>query len=460
MQKPLFYKFLTIAALMLGLLIPINMISEVVHERQFYKESAMQDIARSWSGSQQVSAAVLAIPYKEATKREDDIYVDGKRRTVTKKVLLNKMLYVLPDRLQIDGLINTEERYRGIYSVPVYTAEVEIDGSFTLKNALGLKDKIENIAWGKPYLMLGVSDIRGIQRSVSLSVDGVKKEFLPGTGSTLLAQGIHAELGKMDFSKPQTISFNIQMALQGMEKLHFSPTAKHTKMKLASGWAHPSFTGNFLPTEREVNKDGFTAEWETSFFATNMQENLAKCSARQDCNAFLNNSMGLEFKEGVNVYQQTERSMKYALLFVGLTFVAFFLFEILKGLRIHMVQYGLVGFALALFYLLLVSLSEHLAFYMAYMVAAAACISLLGFYVSAVLKSLRRGIAFGTALSALYGSLYLLIRSEDHALLLGSGLIFSTLALVMISTRKIDWYKVEAGTREQLAATSPAAKKE
>jgi inner membrane protein len=246
------------------------------------------------------------------------------------------------------------------------------------------------------------------------------------------------------------LNFDVALELQGMESLSFLPTGKSTRVDLNSPWPHPKFEGRFLPKTREISGEGFSARWETSFFSSNMLEHLESCIRQNQCNAFQNNSFGVSLHQGVDIYLQAERSVKYALLFVGLTFVAFLLFEILKGLRIHAVQYGLVGIALALFYLLLISLSEHIAFGLSYIIASIACVSLISFYVSFVLRSAARGLIFAGTLSGLYGALYMLIRSEDYALLMGSGLLFGVLTFIMVITRDIDWYKIEAGAKQQL----------
>src|SRR5690606_7276579 len=199
---------------------------------------------------------------------------------------------------------------------------------------------------------------------------------------------------------------------------------------------------NFLPSDREIGASGFRANWQTSFFATNMQEVLAACDSGQECYGLANSGFGVSLVDPVDQYLMTDRAIKYALLFIGLTFAAFFLFEVLKRLAVHPVQYGLVGLSLALFYLLLVSLSEHVAFALAYGISASACVLLIGFYVSYVLHSWLRGLGFSLGLAMLYGMLYGLLSAEDYALLMGSVLVFALLACVMVLTRKLDWYGV------------------
>ena len=229
--------------------------------------------------------------------------------------------------------------------------------------------------------------------------------------------------------------------LQGMERLEFVPIGRDTLVDLHSLWPHPSFVGRFLPEQRAVTDAGFQARWRTSYFATNVEQLLNQCGQRA-CDALLENALGVTFMQPVDIYLQTERAVKYGMLFIGLTFAAFFLFELFKSLAIHPIQYALVGIALAIFYLLLLSLSEHLRFGISYLIAAVACVGLLAFYAAYLLRSLRRAVGFATLLGSLYAVLYVLLQLEDYALLMGSLLLFTIVAAVMILTRKVDWYQL------------------
>jgi inner membrane protein len=217
---------------------------------------------------------------------------------------------------------------------------------------------------------------------------------------------------------------------------------RDSRVELSSDWPHPSFIGEYLPSSREVSASGFKAHWQTSFFATNLEEALRDCVREDSCNALSARNFGVNFIDPVDQYLKTERAIKYALLFIGLTFAVFFLFEVLKRMAVHPVQYALVGMSLALFYLLLLSLSEHLSFATAYTISATACVALIGFYVSYVLHSAARGAGFAGLLALLYAMLFGLLGAEDYALLMGSVLVFGVLAGVMVLTRKLDWYGV------------------
>jgi len=245
-----------------------------------------------------------------------------------------------------------------------------------------------------------------------------------------------------------TIDFRIALTLAGTGAFNLVPVGRESRVQLRSDWPHPSFVGDFLPVKREVSDAGFDAEWQTSFFATNMEDVLARCAqSSTGCEALAGSSFGVSFIDPVDQYLKSERAAKYAFLFIGLTFAGFFLMEVLRRVSVHPIQYGLVGLALAMFFLLLLSLSEHLGFALAYLIAAAACVSLVGYYVRHVLGSRAQGLGFAAALASLYALLYGILSSEDYALLMGSLLVFGILAAIMVLTRGVSWSKLGEGAR-------------
>jgi inner membrane protein len=306
----------------------------------------------------------------------------------------------------------------------------------------GITDDYADYRFEPAFLSVGISDIRGIENDLKLHLNGAELPFAAGSADHLLANGVHAPLPNLDSVNGQRLDFAFALKLQGTEQLAVTPVGRETLVLLHSDWPHPSFVGAFLPVQREVSDKGFKATWQTSFFATNFAEALDSCVSDKNCQAFNGRKFGVSFVDPVDQYLKTDRAIKYALLFMALTFAGFLLFEVLKRLAVHPLQYGLVGLALALFCLLLLSLSEHLPCATTYAIAAVACVSLLGVYLAAVLHSALRGLGFAAALAALYGMLYGLLRAEDFALLMGSLLVFGLLAGVMLLTRKLDWYGV------------------
>jgi inner membrane protein len=289
---------------------------------------------------------------------------------------------------------------------------------------------------------LGISDIRGIGTGLKILINSQPGEFVPGSGAALLGSGIHVSLPDIDASTPLRVEFTIDLPLQGTGDFSVTPVGRESTIAMRSDWPHPSFTGDQLPTERNITAKGFTASWQTSFFATNLAEILQNCAQSPQCEHLNAPQMGVSIIDPVDQYLQTDRAIKYALLFIALTFAGFFLCEILKRAAVHPIQYGLVGLALAFFYVLLLSLSEHIGFALAYALSALACVSLLGYYIANILHSRAQGFAFGGGLAALYALLYGLLSAEDYALLMGSLLVFALLGAFMILTRKVDWFRI------------------
>lgn len=440
MNRILGFKLGAVALLILLLLIPLSMIDGLVSERQYQRAEVLQDIARSSSYRQQLTGPILVMPYTKVWHqwkthaKTGERYMEEQRRS--------GRLYFLPERFVLNGTVATEERARGIYKALLYRSDNQISGAFKLPVRFGLGDDLGLYQFATPFLSVGISDIRGISNDLQLRFNGGNLGFAPGSGDERLGAGVHAPLPQLDSQGGQVLEFAFDLKLQGTEQLSITPVGRDSRVELSADWPHPSFVGEYLPSSREVSTTGFKAHWQTSFFATNLEEALRDCVREDSCNALTARNFGVSFIDPVDQYLKTERAIKYALLFIGLTFAVFFLFEVLKRMSVHPVQYALVGMSLALFYLLLLSLSEHLSFVLAYAIAATACVLLIGFYVSHVLHSALRGGVFGLLLAALYGLLFALLNAEDYALLMGSILVFGVLTGVMVLTRKLDWYGV------------------
>jgi inner membrane protein len=447
MSKLIFNKVTIIALLTLLLLIPLSLIEDVINERSYFRAAARQDIAASWTGAQKLLGPLLVLPYQEnVTEKVWDPKLE-QHREVTKRY--RRSLLLLPDELKINASITTETRRRGLYEVPVYQAQLAIQGSFSNRGLLELlrenKNRLE-IEDGR--LAVLVSDVRGLVEQPKLSWDHAEFELLSGSGLSDDGSGMHAGIGRLDQASPKRYPFHIAVSLRGMESIAFSPVGKDTRVEVDAAWPHPSFTGRFLPTQHQIEQDRFSAVWQASAFASDMARTVQQMQ-KGDLNGFLSNTFGVSLIDPVDIYQQTERSVKYGVLFLALSFTVFFLFEVMKQLQLHPMQYLLVGLALTVFYLLLLSLSEHISFGPAYLIATLASASLIGVYLSAVLQNRPLGSAFAGLLFLLYGMLYAILRSEDNALLMGSLLLFSVLALVMLVTRKLDWYAVSEQIGQQ-----------
>lgn len=440
MQRALVIKLSAIAILVLLLIIPLSMIEGLIAERQLLRDQVVQDIARSSSYSQTITGPLLVVPYQKKV-REWEVDGENKQRFLVEREVDGK-LYFLPDEFNLDGEVKTERRARGIYEANLYHASSVISVSFDLPQYLGTGDAYGDYRFGQPFIAMGISDIRGIGNAMKLQLNGNEISFNPGTQVEFLRSGVHAPLPRLLEDRVQSLELSLGLELQGTERFSVTPIGRESKVMLGSDWPHPNFAGDYLPVEREISNDGFTARWQTSFFSTNMEELLASCTSGSDCAPFDNRNFGVTLVNPVDQYLKSERAIKYALLFFALTFAGFFLFEVLKRLALHPIQYGMVGMALALFYLLLLSLSEHLGFLSAYLISSGGCVLLIGFYVAHVLKSKWTGLGFAFSLGALYALLYGLLSAEDYALLMGAILLFGLLAVVMVMTRNLDWYSV------------------
>jgi inner membrane protein len=460
MQRTLLWKIALIGLVALLLQIPVEMIRGLVAERKQTRDGVIADIARGSSEAQRLIGPVLYVPWTrrsaEATTTIDE---SGHSRTVRTEKIERGQVALLPATLALNGTIDLQQKHRGIYQAHLYTLNATLRGSFVLPPGLAVAEGPGALEWGRALLVLGIQDTRGIRDHMQIDWDGTQPALFPGgVEAAGVPSGIHADLGFLPASKANaTHEFRIALSLLGTERLDIVPVGAATTVSLASAWPHPSFTGRILPDAgTRISSEGFAANWSSSHFATNLAQLHQRCVGSRQCDAFNQHSLAVSFIQPVDLYQTVERSVKYGFLFIGLTFAAFFLFEVLKRLAIHPIQYALVGVALAIFFLLLISLSEHLGFAAAYLIAAASCVTLIGYYVGHVLKSMRRGALFGLALSALYGLLYVLLRAEDHALLMGSLLVFACIASAMIATRRVDWYALAANPPSQEA---PAAQK-
>lgn len=434
MKNPLLRKFLMMGALTLLLCIPLRFIGLTVWERASTRDHVRQEVAASMAGEQKLAGPVLVQPYRMLVEEKSK---DGNGQERSLLVWRKGQHVWLPDSLEIDGSMKNTPRYRGIYEAQLYASSLGLKASFN--TAANPAPQGENIQWDTPYLSLGVSDVRGISQMPLGKINHRVLTFVADSGLDILPAGVHAPL-ELDVGGHYEVSLNLE--LKGMERFDLMPLGRDTRLKLSSQWPHPSFQGRYLPDDQEVGKDGFAATWRTTFLATNIERQFQSCleGFAESCEQLKANQMGVRLIEPVDVYLQSERALKYGFLFVFMAFAAFLLFELMKGLRIHAVQYLLVGAALTLFFLLLVALAEHIKFALAYGVAAAACISLLWFYVSFVLHSVWRGLGFAGLMGTLFAVLYFLLQSEDFALLMGALLLFGMLAIAMILTRHLDWF--------------------
>jgi inner membrane protein len=426
--RRLAFKAIVVGFLTLLLLVPLALINGTIQERQAYRRQAVAAVAGSFAGAQQLTGPVLVVPYTDESQVEEK---DRFGNLVLRTERDARHVLLFPASMDLRGRLTPSVRRRGLHEVRVYELQSSLDARFDA-SLPGVPSGVKR-SLGTPYLSFSIADVRGLVGSPVLTVNQRPVGLRQGRGGHLGGPGLHAILPGLIGEQRLRLRLRFESVLGGTESLAIAPVADSNTVSLSSSWPHPQFAGRFLPRTRRISEAGFSARWELSSLAAGTQEQV-----RQGADAV--DMLSVSLVEPVNAYSQADRATKYGVLFVMLTFVAFFMFELLKRLPIHPIQYGLVGLSLAIFFLLLISLSEHLAFWIAYLVASVACIGLLGVYLSAVLRSARRGLGFAAGLTLLYAALYGLLVSEDNALVLGSLMLFAILATLMLVTRRVDWY--------------------
>lgn len=445
LKHPLPAKLAALAAVGFLLLIGLTMISGVVHDRQRWRDEATRSVAQSLAHAQTLVGPLLHSACVESW--EETVGTGAERRTEERR--REFLLTAPPERLQVRSTALMEERARGLHKVNAYTLKAQFMAQWPDLAALRPESTVRGsrLQCGAPILMLAVEDARGI-RAAQLDVEGNAQSLKPGTLHPVYARGLHAALPEALRHREGTVAATLELELMGTERLAIVPLGGTTDVQMQSSWPHPSFAGRFLPAEREVTDSGFTARWRLSSLATTAQQDIARgralCEPSESGGDRCADSFSVAFVDPVNPYSLSDRATKYGVLFIALTFVAVGLFELMQRLRVHPVQYLLVGCALCSFFLLLVSLSEYLPFGASYAVAATACVLLLGYYASHMLGGRWRGVPFGAGIALLYGLLYVLLQLEQTALVVGAIALFAVLAAVMVLTRKVDWYGLSA----------------
>ena len=426
LKSPLFWKITTLIGCVVLLSLPLMMVRELINERADYRSEVVDAIEQSTSGSQKLAGPLIAIPITETLSRmENQKEVNYQRSWV---------YYWLPESLAVTGKQTVESRRVGIYSGQVWHNALQIKASFDPLRLAALRKT--NIVLGQPRLVVSVGDARGIGAIHAPEVNGNVLSVEPGLGISGDGAGIHMPMPALaEDNKPLEIAFSLD--LNGTGEFSLVPLGRNSELQLTSNWPHPGFLGSFLPTQREVSAAGYRAHWQSSWFANDMgsyfKDDMEIPWSRLP--AFSADVMSL-----ADQYQLTDRATKYAILLIGLTFMAFFVFESLTRRPLHPMQYLLVGLSLVLFYLVLLALSEHIGFTAAWLAASLSGAVMNGIYLQAVLRGWRNSLLFVAALLLLDGVMWFLLHSEDSALLLGTGVLALALSVLMFLTRRVDWY--------------------
>ena len=417
-------KMIIVSGLAILLLIPSFLIQDVIRERIALSEKVKNELYAQWGGKQVVAGPVLNVPFVIQEKSETNQGVIERKG----------IAHFLPETLKTDGSLAPEKRKRGIYEVVVYEGSIKLKGSFVQPDVSQLDIPNAQFNWDAAYFTMGISDMRGIKNLPELVVNGQKCRVDPGVADTdLFLSGITVKANSIDLK--QQMNFEIELVLNGSEDLSVEALGKTSEVSMKSNWAQPSFSGVFLPTDRNVTAKGFTANWQV----THLNRNFPQQWVDKKFNTH-EAKLGVELLIPIDHYQKSMRSVKYAILFIALNFIIFIFIEIKSKTRIHPFQYSLVAFALLIFYALLTSIGEQTGFNLAYLISAVAVTSLISWYTFTILNDMRT-VAWVTLLqTGLYLFLFTILQLQDYALLAGSVGLFVILAIVMRASQQIKWY--------------------
>jgi inner membrane protein len=419
-------RIIVIGIMVLALLIPLMMVKALVGEREQRRDAAQAEIIGAWGGQQTLAGPILTIPF--VTRIPD---ANGK---LVESV---QFAHFLPDSLRIEGEVTPETRKRGIYEATLYTAALQVSGVFGKPDFSGWQVGAKDILWDNAVLSVELPDMRAILDRITLSWGNTSSSFRPGKGTAGIFGGeIEAPVAAARIAS--SIPFSFPLRLHGGGSIAFLPLGDETTVRVKSPWRSPSFSGSYLPASRSIGSDGFQAEWKVISMARAYPQRWRQ--GETEPGSLLSSGFGVDFMAPVDTYLKVTRALKYGILFLLLPFGTLFLLEVFSGRRLHPLHYLLVGLANCVFYLLLLSLSEHIPFDAAYAAASVASAALVTVYTLSIMKSWREGIAILPVLAAGYGFLALVLRSEDFALLVGALGLFLILAAVMMLTRKVDWY--------------------
>jgi inner membrane protein len=432
-RNSIMLKLLIITTLMLLLLIPASMIQSIIYEREQMNNNAINEVSAKWANSQQINGPILSIPLVYEYEK------DGKAHRRT------EILKVLPETLKINGIVDPEKLRRGIYEVVVYKSNLDLSGDFDLNLDID-STNLKEIQYQNAYLNVGISDLRGIKNKIQFKWGNSNLEVEPGTKiSTVIHSGINIKLPNLKDQIGGKTNFQFKLDLQGSHNLSFIPLGSSTEVNLQSSWNSPSFNGKFLPDARSVSDSGFSAEWSILQLNRNFPQSWTNSISNETLQSA---AFGMDLLLPLDDYQKSLRSAKYASMTIALTFLIFFLVEVLNQRKIHPLQYVLVGISLILFYTLLVSISEHSNFNLAYGISSLAIVAMISLYSISIFKKAKVVLLLTLILVGIYGFLFVTLQLADYALLMGSIGLSIILGGTMYFTRNINWYKLNFETPE------------
>ena len=436
-NESVFFRLCVIGVLTLILLIPSFLVQDLIQERQNRQEEVIKEISDKWSGSQLVQGPVMVLPYK------------------------NQNIYILPDVLNVSSQVNPEVLHRGIFDAVVYSASMQVSGKFSLLELKKSGIDPDQIQWDKVKVVIGLSDLKGLKNNPIIKLADQPYQVEPDFTSLKLFNHNLVILPNLSKERNTALPFSFDLDLKGSTALNFLHLGKSTLVKVEGKWSNPSFTGRYLPEDRQISKAGFSANWKLPFYNRPFPQqwmaeqtiiNTVIEGAEKDLPPSIETAVnpdkqtndayfGVNFKLPVDQYQKTMRSAKYSILVVLLTFLSLFFTELLYKRKVHLLQYVLIGAAMVIYYTLLLAFSEQVGFNMAYVIASIATVALVSSFITVLLKDKKPALIFGGILSIFYTFIYVIIQLQDLALLFGSVGLFVTVAVLMYLSTRIDWSK-------------------
>lgn len=417
-------KIIVITIIILLLLIPTTMIESLIHEREHYKNTATQEVRQKWGEGQIISGPFITVPYQQVHTDKEGLITYS-----------THYAHFLPEQLNVASQVAPIIRKRGIYQIPLYNGKLHITGQFKKPDFSIWNMDPQLVMWDDAHLSVGISDLSGIQERIKVNWNGRSLDIAPGlVNHDVVNTGVNCTI---PITEANSYTFDFNLNLNGSETLGITPLGKQTTVSMSSSWANPGFGGKFLPDNHNITNDGFNASWTVLDLNRNYpQQWLANKQSIEG------STLGVNFLLPVDEYQKNIRSIKYSVLIIALTFLIFFLVEVMNSKRFHPIQYALVGLAISLFYVLLVSITEQFGFNAGYAVASFLIITLISIYIRAIFNSnWLTGVASGS-LILIYFFIYIVLQLQDYSLLVGSLGLFIALSILMLLTRKINWYSL------------------
>jgi inner membrane protein len=424
-------KLIVIGILGVALWIPTSMVGLVVKDRADRRDDIVSEVAATWGQAQVVQGPVLSVPVTRWSEGADRIPVE---KTV--------WIHQLPELLMIEGQLEPEVRFRAIYEVVLYRGQLRLNGRFPLLDPSRWGVEPANVHWDRAVLTFGVSDPKGLRETTQVMLGDEVLSPEPGKGRGPFPEGLGAQVELRPFSHGghEELPFEVTVELAGSESLHFLPMARETAVHLGAPWPNPSFDGAFLPEARTIDDTGFRSSWKVLSLQREVPQHWLSEDDSGSCygDTLMSSSFGVRLLFSVDAYQRTTRAVKYSVLFSLLTLLGFFAVEVGGKTSIHAVQYVVIGFALCIFYVVLLSLSELIGFNPAYAVASFVIIAMVSAYIHAIVESQTLTAFCGAVLTAGYGSLFIMLQLEQMALLMGTVLLLVLCAVVMLLTRRLN----------------------